>query len=95
MNNENLSHTIYRDQDIQGQPTASCLLRIADDDRTERFEVLLRLMLVVCIGAAMLVCVAPARDIAPTTGDAAQCVPVVPPARVAVAAAAVPVAQNL
>ena len=100
MNSENPSLTIYRDQDIQGRATAtthavSWQRLDAEDDRAERFEVLLRLLLVVCVGAAMLAGGAWTHESSPVTDSAAQCVPMVQPSRVAVKAAAMLLPKTL
>ena len=92
MNSENLSHTIYRDQDIHGRKTASThtasrQLLGMENDRAERFEVLLRVLLVVCVGAAMLTGGTWTHASAPATDCTAQGAPVVQPSRVAIKAA--------
>ena len=99
MKSENPSLAIYRDREISGLTPTSARSDLwqplsKEDDRAERFEVVLRLLLVICVGAAMLFCGAP-HESARLVNSAREDAPAVNLACVAVQTAAVPAPQKL
>ena len=89
MKSKNPSPAIYRDREMNDEmhvPACGASWRRLGvaDDRAERFEVILRLMLIVCVGTAMLTCGATTGGSTRLVDRAGQGAPVVDSTRVAV-----------